>query len=141
VTAGKYVRHLEEFPYDNDARENLALLYANHYQRLDLATGQLEQLIAFPNQPTRQVVRWLNLLADLQIQFEASEESIRQTLERIVESYPKTAAAETASHRLAHLRLELRGKKQSQAVKLGSYEQNIGLKSGGRASRPGSSNG
>ncbi len=133
VTAANYVKHLEQFPFDNDAREKLALLYARHYRRLDLAADQLEQLIAFPNQPMRHVVRWLNLLADLQVDFGEDEIVIRQTLQRIVELQPKAAAAGTALNRLAHLKLELRGKKQSQAVKLGSYEQNIGLKGGGRS--------
>jgi tetratricopeptide (TPR) repeat protein len=122
-----YVRHLETFPYDNEAREKLALLYARHYQRLDLASDQLEQLISFPNQPPKEVIRWLNLLADLQIEFTGDAELARQTLQRIVELHPRSAAAENALHRLAHLKLELRPKQQSQAIKLGSYRQNIGL--------------
>ena len=33
-----------------------------------------------------------------------------------------------ARNRLDHLRLELKGKEKGQTVRLGSYEQNIGLK-------------
>jgi hypothetical protein len=36
--------------------------------------------------------------------------------------------AENARQRIAHLRLELKGRENKQAVKLGEYEQNIGLK-------------
>src|SRR5258706_1331280 len=65
--ASDYVKHLEEHPLDTEAREKLALIYADHYSRLDLASDQLEQMIAQPNQPGRLVVHWLNLLAALQI--------------------------------------------------------------------------
>jgi tetratricopeptide (TPR) repeat protein len=128
LTAAEYVRHLEQFPHDADTREKLALIYARHYQRLDLATDQLEQLITFPNQPPKQVVRWLNLLADLQIELTGDINLARQSLQRIIDLYPKSAAAESAANRLAYLKLELRPKRTSQAIKLGSYEQNIGLK-------------
>jgi hypothetical protein len=131
TTAAGYVKHLEEFPHDSEAREKLALLYANHYQRLDLATDQLEQLIACPGQPPKQVVHCLNLLADLQITMSADVAAARATLQRIIDLYPKTDAAENALNRMAYLKLELRQKQQSQVVKLGSYEQNLGLKGPG----------
>ncbi|MDB6015950.1 MAG: hypothetical protein JWR19_439 [Pedosphaera sp.] len=128
-TAAEYVKHLEQHPLDGHIRESLAVLYANHYQRLDMATDQLEQLIQQPNQPGKEVVRWLNLLADLQVQQGAEVELVRGTLERIVEGYPDGAAAENARRRLDILGLEMRAKQnKSQAVPLGSYEQNIGLK-------------
>jgi tetratricopeptide (TPR) repeat protein len=135
--AAQYVRHLEQFPADNEAREKLALLYAHHYQRLDLATDQLEQLISSPNQPPKEVVRWLNLLADLQVELAGDEGLARQTLQRIPDLYPRTAAAENAFKRVAHLKLELRPKQQSQIFALGSYEQNIGLKGGPSGPVPG----
>jgi tetratricopeptide (TPR) repeat protein len=130
TTAGNYVKHLEEFPFDDEAREKLALIYARHYQRLDLATDQLQQLIATPNQPARQVAHWLNLLADLQLELSGDASLAREALERIAEIYPGSAAAENARHRIAFLKLELRPKQTSQVIKLGSYEQNLGLKGG-----------
>ncbi len=133
--AADYVKHLEQHPLDTEAREKLAVIYADHYERLDLATDQLEQLIQEPHQPAKLVVHWLNLLADLQVRSGADYETIRQTLQRIVDRDPNLAAAEIARHRLALLKLELRAKEKSQAVKLGSYEQNIGLKPGSGAGR------
>ncbi len=126
--AAEYVKHLEEHPHDTEAREQLAVIYADYYGRLDLATDQFEQMISQPNQPGRLVVHWLNLLADLQIRSGADYETARQTLQRIVDRDPNLASAEIARNRLALLRLELKAKEKSQAVKLGSYEQNIGLK-------------
>jgi tetratricopeptide (TPR) repeat protein len=128
--AAEHVKHLEQHPLDTEAREKLAIIYADHYGRLDLAAGELEQMIEQPSQPPRLVVHWLNLLADLQIRSGAGFEAAQQTLQRIVDRNPGVAAAEIARHRLALLKLELKSKDKSQGVKLGSYEQNIGLRRG-----------
>jgi tetratricopeptide (TPR) repeat protein len=128
ATASLLVKRLEQHPQDSEARENLARIYAGHYQRLDLAADQVEQLLAQPNVPAKHAVHWLNLLADLQIKHAGDVAGARQALQRIVDLFPRSAASETAKHRMAHLQLELRAGKESQVVKLGSYEQNIGLK-------------
>ena len=128
--AAACVKHLERHPLDTEAREKLAVIYADHYGRLDMATDELEQMIGQPNQAGRLVVHWLNLLADLQIRHGATYETVRETLQRIIDRDPKAAAAELARNRLSLVRLELKSKEKSQAVKLGSYEQNIGLKRG-----------
>jgi tetratricopeptide (TPR) repeat protein len=130
LVATEYVKHLEQHPLDTEAREKLAVIYADHYHRLDMATDELEQLIQQPNQPSRLVVRWLNLLADLQIREGADYETARATIQRIIDRDPKAAPANLAQNRLATLRLELKAQQKNQAVKLGSYEQNIGLKQG-----------
>ena len=123
-----YVEHLEQHPLDTEAREKLAIIYAEHYRRLDLATLELEQLIELPNQPTKHVAHWLNLLADLQIRLGADYETVRQTLEKIIERFPDLSVAEMARTRLDRLKLELKRQKETPSVKLGVYEQNIGLK-------------
>ena len=128
--AAAYVKHLEQHPLDTEAREKLAVIYAGHYQRLDLAAGELNQLIEMPNQPGKRVAHWLNLLADLQIQHGADYEAVRGTLEKIIERFPDLAAGEMARTRLARLKLELKGREGTPGVKLGVYEQNIGLKRG-----------
>lgn len=128
--AAACVKHLEKHPLDTEVREQLAILYADHYQRLDLATGELEQLIAATNQPVKQVAHWLNLLADLQIRHGADHVTVRRTLERIVERFPAWAVAEMARSRLNRLQIELKGQAQRQTIKLGVYEQNLGLKHG-----------
>ena len=127
--AAAYVKHLEQHPLDTEAREKLAVIYAEHYQRLDLATNELDQLIEMPNQPTKRVAHWLNLLADLQVQQGADYDTVRGTLEKIIDRFPDLAAGELARTRLARLKLELKGRKETPGVKLGVYEQNIGLKS------------
>lgn len=130
--AGEYVRHLEQHPQDTEAREKLAVIYADHFQRLDLAADQLQQLIDQPNQPARQVIHWLNLLADLQIRHGAGYDASWQTLAQIIERYPNQAAADVARNRMDLLKLELKAKTLGRSVKLGEYEHNIGLKQGRR---------
>jgi hypothetical protein len=126
--AAEYVKHLEQHPFDTEAREKLAVIYANHYHRLDLAADELNQLADQPEQPPKRVAHWLNLLADLQIQSGADYETVRPTLEQLVERFPNLPAGELARSRLDHLRLEIKGHAPAQDKKLGTYEQNLGLK-------------
>jgi len=123
-----YVKHLGQHPLDTEAREKLAILYAAHYKRLDLATNELAQLINEPNQPPKHVAHWLNLLADLQIRSGVDYDTVRPTLEKIIEHFPGMAVADLARSRLAHLKLEIKGQKETPGMTLGVYEQNIGLK-------------
>jgi hypothetical protein len=126
--AAEYVKHLEQHPLDTLAREKLAMLYAEHYHRLDMALGELEQLVQQPNQPKKQVIHWLNLMADLQIKEGAEYEPVRATLQRIVDQFPEMAGAENARRRLDAVKLELKAKAAGRQVRLGVYEQNLGLK-------------
>lgn len=126
--ASQYVKHLEQHPHDTEVREKLAVIYADHYGRLEMATDQLEQLINQPNQPARLIVHWLNLLADLQTRHGADCETVRATLERIIEKFPNIAAAEQARTRIDLLALSFKTKAGRPGIKMGTYEQNIGLK-------------
>jgi len=124
------VKQLEQHPLDTEVREKLAILYVRHYKRLDLATLELTQMINEPNQPTKRVAHWLNLLADLQIHGGADYETVHDTLEKIIERFPGLPVADLAQSRLNRLKLEMKGKQETADVKLGVYEQNIGLKYG-----------
>jgi len=126
--AAAYVQHLQNHPLDTEVRERLAIIYARHYQRFDLATGELEHLISLRGQPGRNVIRWVNLLADLKVEHGDSYESIRDTIQRIADLVPGSAAANAAQSRIAHLKLELKRREKSQTIRLGSYDQDIGLK-------------
>jgi tetratricopeptide (TPR) repeat protein len=128
--AGELVKHLGQHPLDNEAREKLALIYANHYGRLDLATGELEQMIAQPNEPMRHVAYWLNVLADLHVRLAGDYDGAKLALQRIRDRFPESSAAELAQSRIELLRIEVRAKEKSQVKTLGSYEEDIGLKYG-----------
>lgn len=128
--ARQLAKQLEAHPQDNDAREKLAVLYAKHYGRLDLAAEQLEQMIGQPTHTPKQIIHWLNLLADLQVHGGAEFAQVRATLQRIVDGYPQLPAAQNAQRRLDMLARELKAKEAQRSVQLGTYEQNIGLKGG-----------
>ena len=129
--AAEYVKHLAEHPHDTDIREKLAVIYADHFHRLDLAVGELAQMINFPNQPPKRVAHWLTVLANLQIRHGADYATVRQTLQKIVDTFPDLPVAQSARSRIALLALEFKAiKAETPGVKLGVYEQNIGLKQG-----------
>lgn len=96
----KLLQRLEQYPRDNVTREQLVILYADQFERLDWATRQLEILIAAPNQQPRDVVGWLERIADLQQRFGAEKADVRRTLQRIIDLFPKSSGAERAQNRI-----------------------------------------
>jgi tetratricopeptide (TPR) repeat protein len=127
ATAARLVSHLGEYADDVEAREELARLYADRYERLDLASDQIEQLIATSGAGQKEIARWLNMLADFHVRLGQDKEAARGALQRIIDFYPKSAVAAKAETRIAYLETEMLKNKKSQAVKLGSYENNLGL--------------
>ena len=128
--AAVHVKHLEQHPHDTEVREKLATIYARDFKRLDLATLELSQLINEPRHKPKQVAAWLNLLANFQVELGADVATVTDTLERIVAQFPDTPMAEIAARRLARIHQEFQGKKETPGVKLGVYEQNVGLRTG-----------
>ena len=128
--AAQLVAQLDQFPNDNQTREELAVVYLEGFQRPDLAAEQLEQLIAQPLAPASQIVKWLNLLADVHVSGVGDVAAARGALQRVVDRDPAGAAAENARRRLAVLNREAQAKKQSQVLKLGSADPRMGLKGG-----------
>jgi len=124
----EWVQQLQKYPADTATREKLAVLYADHFHRLDLAVDQLEQLIAFPHETPRNIVHWLNLLADLQIRCGKDPAAAELALRRIIERFPSPALSEPAMARLASLEGEMKAGRQTAVKPMGHYEKYIGLK-------------
>jgi len=124
----EHVKHLETHPLDTEAREQLAKIYAEHFQRADMAIDQFEQLVNSPNQPDKRIVRWLNSIVELQVKYFSDADAAKATLQRIVEKFPNSAASETAQRRMELLKLNVKVNATKQDVKMGVYEQDIGLK-------------
>jgi tetratricopeptide (TPR) repeat protein len=129
--AAAHVKHLETHPHDSEVREKLAVIYAKDFRRLDLATMELVQLINEPRHTPKQIAGWLNLLANFQVELGADVATVRSTLQTIVDRFPDLPLAVVTQRRLERLNSEFKGKETKAAVKLGEYEQNIGLKYGG----------
>lgn len=127
--ADALVRHLAAHPLDADSRETLARLYAEELQQVDLALQQLETLIAQPNRPPKMIARWLNQLADIQLKHARDLAAAKAALQRIVDLFPGTAHADAAAARQETISVDLRPKEASRAIKLGSYQNDLGLKS------------
>lgn len=128
--AAVYVKHLEQHPHDTEVREKLATIYAKDFQRLDMATMELAQLINEPKHKPKQVAHWLNLLASFQVELGADVAAVSATLGKIVTLFPESPMAEMAQRRQARINSEIKGLRATSGVKLGVYEQNIGLKYG-----------
>ena len=128
--AAAHVKHLEAHPRDIEVREKLALIYAKDFKRLDLATMELAQLINEPRHQPKQIAHWLNMLANFQVELGADIATVRETLQKIVDQFPNLPIADIAQRRLMRLESEFKGLQQSSSVKMGTYEQNIGLKYG-----------
>ncbi len=128
--AAIHVKHLEQHPHDSEVREKLAMIYARDFKRLDLATLELAQLINETRHSPKQIAGWLNLLANFQVALGAEVADVTATLGKIVEQFPDSPLAEVAQRRLARINQEFKGKEKTPGVKLGVYEQNIGLKYG-----------
>ena len=133
--AAAYVKQLEAHPHDSEVREKLATIYARDFKRLDLATLELAQLINEPRHSPKQISGWLNLLANFQVELDADIETVRATLMTIVEKYPNLPIAALTQRRLERLNSDYKNKETKAGVKLGTYEQNIGLKYGGPSQR------
>ncbi len=88
---------------DHEARERLAIIYAREYGRLDFATEQIEQLVAMPGESPKHVARWLNFLADLQIEMTGKTELAEATLRRIVDLFPNQSQSQMALARITSL--------------------------------------
>ena len=125
------VVHLVEHPDDWERRERLAKLYAEHLERPDLAHEQLERLVLTPGQPDRQVVRWLNQIADIHLEQPDGISAARLALERIQSRFPGGAAARMAEQRLSLVALEVRGNKPTRTLKIGKYSDRVGLEGAG----------
>lgn len=120
--AAELVAQLDAHPLDHEARERLAVIYAREYGRLDFATDQIEQLVALPGESPKHVARWLNLLADLQIEMTGKPELAEATLRRIVDLFPNQSQSQMALDRITSLGLELKRFETTSVVKFSPSE-------------------
>jgi len=128
--AAAHVKHLETHPHDFEVREKLATIYARDFQRLDLATMELAQLINETKHKPKQIAHWLNCWQISRWTWERTRRRCGQRWKKSVNAFPNLPVADLAQRRLARLENEFKGQQKSVRVKMGVYEQNIGLKYG-----------
>ncbi len=126
--ARELTERLTRHPEDDEARERLATIYARHYRRVDMAADQLEQLIRDPRQPRDETVRRLHQLAEFHLSFALDGDAARACLQRIVELFPGTPAAELAQNEMRTLPSTESLRRRSKAVPMVEAEKDLGLK-------------
>ena len=127
-TAQELVEHLARHPEDWEARERLAKTYIEPLGHLKLATDELEQLLALDGVSSRHVVRWYNELADVHLKTPHGIPAARGVLERLIARFPDSAWAAQAEARIRHLGIDQKARESTRTLKLGQYEQRLGLK-------------
>ena len=124
------LRRVALHPDSVSNREELAALYLDHANQPPKAAEQYDHLLALPGTTIHQKTAWLNKIADIQVKSGESHETVRATLERVIALDPKAAPAARAQQRISYLNIELRGaNRKTTKLQLGSYEEDIGLKS------------
>jgi hypothetical protein len=92
---------------------------------------ELAVLINESRHSAKQIAGWLNLLANFQVELGADIATVRDTLQKIVDRFPDLPLALVTQRRLGRLESEFKGRTETPEMKIGVYEQNIGLKYGG----------
>jgi tetratricopeptide (TPR) repeat protein len=100
------VRRLETNPDDVTAREELARLWGEDLNQVEMAAEQLELLLAMPGIPSAKAAEWLGLQASWHLRFPQNLLAARATMERLIRLYPKTSQAIAAQRRLNFMDLE-----------------------------------
>lgn len=127
--AEELVQQLEKHPLDLSARERLAQIYALELGRLDLAVEQLEQLVNCPNVAPKQITHWLHMMAEFYLRVAQDTAAAEGVLRRIMEMYPDSVYSRQAEEHILRLPT-LRPQTAPATIRLGQYEQYLGLKKG-----------
>ena len=113
--ANRFVDQLKKNPDDVTAREELARLFAERLDRVELAIEQVELLLLMPEQPPAKAAEWLSLLAAWQLKYRRDAAAARTLLERLMHEYPHSAQAFAAQRHLKLMELEER-RRERQSV-------------------------
>ncbi len=73
-----------------------------------------------PGESPKHIARWLNLLADLQMELTGQTDAAAVTLQRIVELFPNHSLAQKATERIGGLKQELKRFEEQRVVKFTS---------------------
>jgi tetratricopeptide (TPR) repeat protein len=100
------VQRLQSNPNDVAAREELARLWAEDLDQVEMGVGQLDLLLAMPGVAPSKAAEWLGLLASWHLRFPQNLVAARTIMERLIRLYPQSTQAFAAQRRLNLLDLE-----------------------------------
>src|SRR5262249_24874696 len=90
---------VQKLTHDSDdvpAREEFALLLAEHLNRVDEGLEQIMLLLKMPEQPDAKRAEWLNLMAAWHIHYRQDLIAGRKVLSRLVHEFPQSPEAAAA---------------------------------------------
>jgi hypothetical protein len=100
------VERLTSNPDDIPAREELARLWAEDLDQVDMGVEQLELLLAMPGPSPAKAAEWLGLMAWWHLRFPQNLSAAREVMERLIGKYPHSPQAFAAQRRLNLMDLE-----------------------------------
>lgn len=106
--ANACVERLKRNPNDVSAREELARIFAEQLEKVDLALEQIELLLGMPEQPAQKAAEWLALMAAWQLRYRHDQPAAQKIMKQIVREYPQSAQAFAAERRLKLMEMEER---------------------------------
>jgi hypothetical protein len=109
------VERLTSQPDDVAAREELARLWAEEMDQIEMGVEQLELLLAMPGQPPAKAAEWLGLMASWHFRFPQNLSAARAVMERLVLRYPHCPQALAAQRRLNVMNLEAKMRQAAEA--------------------------
>jgi hypothetical protein len=100
------VERLTSNPDDIVAREELARLWAEELDQVDMGVEQLELLLAMPGTSPAKAAEWLGLIASWHLRFPQNMPAAQNSLERLIQHYPRSPQALAARRRLKVIDIE-----------------------------------
>jgi tetratricopeptide (TPR) repeat protein len=126
--AAQLVKQLMQYPDDLEAREKLATAYAEEYGNVPLAVEQFRILAEMEGQTTRRRAEWLTRMAEVLVKNDSDLPNAKAVLQEIIDRFPDTSWCVAARTRLATIERSSHSHQRTSPLKIGVYEQNIGLK-------------
>jgi hypothetical protein len=106
--ANQCVAKLKQNPDNMSAREELARIFTEQLDKVDLGIEQLQLLLTIKEQPGANAAEWLALLGAWQIKYKHDFSAGRQTLEQLLCDYPRSPQAFAAQRRLNLMDVEMK---------------------------------
>ncbi len=106
--ANQCVAKLKQNPDNLQAREELARIFTEQLNKVDLGIEQLELLLGIKEKPEDKAAEWMALLGAWQIKYRRDADAGRRTLEQLLCQYPRSPQAFAAQRRLNLMDVETR---------------------------------
>jgi hypothetical protein len=102
------VARLTSNPDDMAAREELAHLWAEDLDQIDMGVEQLQLLLGMGGATRAKAAEWLGLMASWHLKFPPNPEAARAVMERLVRQYAQSPQGLAAQRRLNVMNIEAR---------------------------------